>query len=92
MKLAEALSLRKSLDSKVGQLAEMLNKASWGYQGVESKGAPSFQETDRAVTETLHQLRGLIERINLTNTKTVLTSSRRLTKSSWAWARRARWR
>lgn len=73
MKLAEALSLRKSLDSKVGQLAEMLNKSSWGYQGVEPKGAPSFQETDRAITDTLHRLQDLIERINLTNIQTTLT-------------------
>lgn len=72
MKLAEALSLRKSLDGKVGQIADMLHKAAWQYHGATAEGAPSFDDTYLELTMALGELQDLIERINLTNVRTTL--------------------
>jgi len=72
MRLAEALSLRKALESRVGQLTDLLVKTSWRYEGMEAEGARSYGEVEQELLETLGELEGLIIRINRTNVATAL--------------------
>jgi len=70
MKLAEALSLRKDLQSKVSQLENRINNNVRIQEGDEPSEDPT--ELLKELDSCLKQLQGLIYQINATNMNTVV--------------------
>lgn len=70
MKLAEALSIRAELQTKVAELKERIKASAKVLEGDEP--CDNVEELCKELDEALVQLENLIYRINLTNVQTIL--------------------
>lgn len=70
MKLAEALSIRAELQTKVAELKERIKASAKVLEG--DKPCDNVEELCKELDEALVQLEDLIYRINLTNVQTML--------------------
>lgn len=70
MKLAEALSIRAELQTKVAELKERIKASAKVLEGDEP--CDNVEELCKELDEALVQLEDLIYRINLTNVQTML--------------------
>lgn len=78
MKLAEGLSLRKDMQTRVAQLKERLMNNSKVYEGDEPMEKP--EELMKELDRCLNQLEKLIFRINKTNMQVVSPNGKTLTQ------------
>lgn len=77
MKLAEALSMRSDLNSRLYQLQVRLNNNSKVQEGEEPSEDPQALLTE--LDDVTFRLEDLVSRINLTNSRTVSSNGMTLT-------------